>query len=125
MRSTNLRNKPVDRRYLNDKDKADYNQSGEYGRRASALSRARGRKGQMAYEANRPMNTQSRTQRSGGMNYKAAALTSLRGAEGASMRSEYSAPKYQRPNSKSGTTGVYNTGIGGGLKPLPDTRIPR
>ena len=91
MRSTNLRNKPVDRRYLSDKDKADYNQSGEYGRRAQALSRARGRKGQMAYQANRPMNTQSRTQRSGGMNYKATELQAARMAEmGASRRSEFS-----------------------------------
>ena len=60
MRTNNLRNKPVDRRYLSDKDKSDYNQSGEYAARATALSRARGRKGAMAYEANRPMNTQSR-----------------------------------------------------------------
>ena len=125
MRSTNLRNKPIDRRYLNEKDRDDYNMSGEYGNRASALARVRGYKGQMAYQANRPMNTQSRTQRSGGMNYKAAELTAARGLEGASRRSEYSAPKYQRPNSKSGTTGVYNTGIGGGTKPLPDIRIPK
>jgi hypothetical protein len=91
VRSTNLRNKPVDRRYLSDQDKNDYNQSGEYGRRAQALSRARGRKGQMAYQANRPMNTQSRTQRSGGMNYKATELQAARMAEmGASRRSEFS-----------------------------------
>ena len=61
MRTNNLRNKPVDRRYLSDKDKSDYNQSGEYAARATALSRARGRKGAMAYEANRPKRTQSQT----------------------------------------------------------------
>ena len=66
MRTNNLRNKPVDRRYLSDKDKSDYNSSGEYGRRATALSRARGRKGQMAYQANRPVNTQGRTPGTGG-----------------------------------------------------------
>ena len=69
MRSTNLRNKPVDRRYLSDKDKSDYNQSGMYSRRATALSRARGRKGQMAYQANRPMNTTTRRAGTGG-NFK-------------------------------------------------------
>ena len=66
MRSAGLRNKPVDRRYLSDQDKADYNSSGEYGARATALSRARQRKGQMAYQANRPVNTQGRTPGTGG-----------------------------------------------------------
>ena len=66
MRTNNLRNKPVDRRYLSDKDKSDYNSSGEYGRRATALSRARGRKGQMAYQANRPINTTTRRPGTGG-----------------------------------------------------------
>ena len=66
MRTNNLRNKPVDRRYLSDQDKSDYNQSGEYGRRATALSRARGRKGQMAYQANRPINTTTRRGGTGG-----------------------------------------------------------
>ena len=89
MRSTNLRNKPVDRRYLSDKDKADYNQSGEYGRRAQALSRARGRKGQMAYQANRPMNTTSRRAGTGG-NFKGIDVQQARMREyGASRRSEY------------------------------------
>ena len=116
MRSTNLRNKPIDRRYLNEKDRDDYNMSGEYGNRASALARVRGYKGQMASQANRPMNTQSRTQRSGGMNYKATEVQSSRLKEyGASRRSEYTAPKL---NSKTGTAGIYNTG--GGVKPLPD-----
>ena len=61
MRSTNLRNGPVDRRYLSDQDKADYNNSGAYGRRATALSRARGRRGQIAYQQNRPPATTGRT----------------------------------------------------------------
>ena len=90
MRSTNLRNKPVDRRYLNDKDKADYNQSGMYGRRASALSRARGRKGQMAYEANRPMNTQVRTPGTGGFSAGIGIQQQRLKEVGASRRSEFS-----------------------------------
>ncbi len=90
MRSTNLRNKPVDRRYLSDKDKSDYNQSGEYGRRATALSRARGRKGQMAYQANRPMNTQTRTPGSGSFNAKGELQQRRMREYGASRRSEFS-----------------------------------
>ena len=56
MRSAGLRNKPVDRRYLSDKDKSDYNNSGEYSKAATALSRARAYRGREAYQRNRPMN---------------------------------------------------------------------
>ena len=66
MRSAGLRNKPVDRRYLSDKDKSDYNNSGEYGKQARALSRARQYRGIQAYRNNRPMNTQGRTPGTGG-----------------------------------------------------------
>jgi len=89
VRSTNLRNKPVDRRYLSDQDKNDYNQSGEYGRRAQALARARGRKGQMAYEANRPMNTQGRTPGTGGFSSGIGIQQQRLKEVGASRRSEY------------------------------------
>ena len=90
MRSSNLRNKPVDRRYLSDQDKNDYNQSGEYGRRASALSRARGRKGQMAYQANRPMNTQGRTPGTGGFSAGIGIQQQRLGEFGRSQKSDYS-----------------------------------
>ena len=90
MRSTNLRNKPVDRRYLSDKDKSDYNQSGEYGRRATALARARGRKGQMAYQANRPMNTQGRTPGTGGFSQGIGIQQQRLGEYGRSQQSEFS-----------------------------------
>lgn len=66
MKSAGLRNKPLDRRYLSDQDKSDYNQSGEYGRRASAVKRARAYRGQMAYQMNRPKRTVSSTPGSGG-----------------------------------------------------------
>ena len=89
MRSTNLRNKPIDRRYLNKKDRADYNQSGEYGNRASALARVRGYKGQMAYQANRPMNTQGRTPGTGGFNKGIGVQQARMRDYGASRRSEY------------------------------------
>ena len=89
MRSANLRNKPVDRRYLSDKDKTDYNQSGEYGRRATALSRARGRRGQIAYERNRPMNTQGRTPGSGSLNAKGEIQQRRLGKFGQDNKSEF------------------------------------
>ena len=66
MRTAGLRNGPVDRRYLSDQDKSDYNNSGEYGERASALSRARQYRGQMAYQQNRPKRTVTSTPGSGG-----------------------------------------------------------
>ena len=90
MRSSNLRNKPVDRRYLSDQDKNDYNQSGEYGRRATALARARGRKGQMAYQANRPMNTQGRTPGTGGFSAGIGIQQQRLGEFGRSKKSDFS-----------------------------------
>lgn len=52
-----LRNEPVDRRYLSDQDKQDYNQGGGYGERASAKARAQSRRGNISYNANRPQRT--------------------------------------------------------------------
>jgi hypothetical protein len=49
-------------------DRGIYNQTDGPSRRSSALSRARGRRGQMAYEKNRPMRTQSGSVATGGMN---------------------------------------------------------
>lgn len=97
MRSNNLRNKPVDRRYLSDQDKSDYNNSGEYSERATALSRARGRKGQMAYEYRRPMNTQGRTPGTGG-NFKGIEVQQARlGEYGVGKDSEF---KIKAPSNK-------------------------
>ena len=73
MRSAGLRNKPVDRRYLSDQDKSDYNNSGEYGQRASALNRARRYRGAMSYEANRPKSTVTSTPGTGGTHTKGQA----------------------------------------------------
>ena len=97
MRSANLRNKPVDRRYLSDQDKSDYNQSGEYAERATALSRARQRKGNMAYQYRRPMNTQGRTPGTGG-NFKGIGVQQARlGEYGAGRQSEF---QIKAPSSK-------------------------
>ena len=57
MRTAGLRNKPLDRRYLSDQDKADFNASGAYGKQAQALSRVRQYKGQQAYRKNTPQRT--------------------------------------------------------------------
>ena len=57
MRTAGLRNKPLDRRYLSDKDKSDFNASGAYGKQAQAVARVRAYKGQQAYRKNTPQRT--------------------------------------------------------------------
>ena len=66
MRSAGLRNKPIDRRRLSMRDRSDYNNSGEYGSAARALSRARQYRGRQAYRNNTPPNTQGRSPGTGG-----------------------------------------------------------
>ena len=66
MRSAGLRNKPLDRRYLSDQDKADYNASGARGKAAGALARVRAYKGQQAYRRNTPPPTTQRRPGTGG-----------------------------------------------------------
>jgi len=66
MKSAGIRNKPVDRRYLSDQDKSDYNNSGEYSKRAGAVKRARQYRGNMAYQRNTPPRTVERTPGTGG-----------------------------------------------------------
>lgn len=105
MRSTNLRNKPVDRRYLSDQDKRDYNQSGEYSSHATALSRARQRRGQMAYQSNRPMNTQGRTPGSGSFNAKGELQQRRLGKYGQSKRSDF---QVKPPSNKGDIYGPKN-----------------
>ena len=74
MRSAGLRNKPIDRRYLNKRDRSDLNQSGEYGRQAQALARTRAFKGAQAYQENRPPATTTRRPGSGSLNGKRGAI---------------------------------------------------
>ena len=66
MRTTGIKNKPVDRRYLSDQDKSDYNQ-GAYQTRAAAVGRARAYRGNLAYSANAPQRTVVHTPGTGGM----------------------------------------------------------
>ena len=63
MNTTNLRNKPVDKRRLSKEDRESYRPSG----RASALSKARQRKGQMAWDKNVTRGTQEQKPGTGGL----------------------------------------------------------
>ncbi len=67
MRTAGIRNTPVDRRYLSDQDKSDYNNGGGYGKAAQAVGRARAYRGRMAYQQNKPERTVTRTPGTGGM----------------------------------------------------------
>ena len=62
MKSTNLRNKPVDKRRLSAEDRASYRP----GSRSQALSRARQRKGQMAWDTKVSRGTQEQKPGTGG-----------------------------------------------------------
>ena len=62
MKSTNLRNKPVDRRRLSAQDKASYQPS----TRASAVAKARARKGQLAWDNNVNIGRQEQKPGTGG-----------------------------------------------------------
>ena len=63
MKSTNLRNKPVDRRRLSAQDKESYRP----GNRAQALSRARQRKGQLAWDNKVQLGKQEQKPGTGGL----------------------------------------------------------
>ena len=62
----NLRNKPLDRRYLSEKDRSDYNQSGAAGRGIAAQKRAKARRGALSWQNKRKERTVTRTPGSGG-----------------------------------------------------------
>ena len=77
MKSTNLRNKPIDRRRLNKEDRARYNPAP----RQQAVAKARARKGNLAYQNNAPRGTQEHKPGTGG-------LSMGRGLQGARRREE-------------------------------------
>ena len=98
MKSAGLRNKPIDRRRMSMEDRGIYNQTDGPSRRSSALSRARGRRGQMAYERNRPMRTQSGSVATGGMNHRGDQIQQGRLREvGVNRNSEF---KVESPSNK-------------------------
>ena len=67
MQKFGVKNGPVDRRRLSDQDKSDYNGSGAYGERASAVKRVKAYRGDRAYQAKRPIASTTQTPGTGGM----------------------------------------------------------
>ena len=82
MKSTNLRNKPVDRRRLSAEDKESYRPSN----RVNALAKARQRKGQMAWDAKVSRGTQEQKPGTGGFTKGLAAQQERNREEGAKVR---------------------------------------
>ena len=68
MQKFGVKNGPVDRRRLSDKDKSDYNGSGAYSERAQAVGRTRAFRGRQAYDANKPIAATENTPGSGAFN---------------------------------------------------------
>ena len=63
---SNLRNKPIDQRYLSDQDKDAYQRGGGAAKQQRALQRAKAYQGQMAYNAKRQERTTTQTPGTGG-----------------------------------------------------------
>ena len=82
MKSTNLRNKPVDRRRLSAQDRESYRPNN----RASALAKARQRKGQMAWDAKVTRGTQEQKPGTGGFTKGLAAQQERNRAKGAEVK---------------------------------------
>jgi len=77
VKSTNLRNKPIDRRRLNKQDREQYNPAP----RQQAVAKARARKGNLAWEAHTKHGRQEHNPGTGG-------LSMGRGLQGARQREE-------------------------------------
>ena len=82
MKSTNLRNKPVDKRRLSAEDRQSYKSNN----RASALAKARQRKGQMAWNSKVRLGTQEQKPGTGGFTSGLAMQQQRNRDEGAKVR---------------------------------------
>jgi hypothetical protein len=82
VKSTNLRNKPVDKRRLSAEDRQSYKSNN----RASALAKARQRKGQMAWDAKVTRGTQEQKPGTGGFTKGLAAQQDRNRQKGAEVR---------------------------------------
>lgn len=82
MKSTNLRNKPVDKRRLSAEDRESYRP----GNRSQALSRARQRKGQMGWDNKVIRGTQEQKPGTGGFTKGLAAQQERNRQKGAEVR---------------------------------------
>ena len=67
MQKFGVKNGPVDRRRLSDKDKNAYNGSGAYSERAQAVGRTRAFRGRRAYDAKRPIASTENAPGTGGI----------------------------------------------------------
>ena len=63
---SNIRNKPIDQRYLSDQDKEGYRKGGGYAKQVTAYKRAKQYQGNMAYNAKRQERTTTQTPGTGG-----------------------------------------------------------
>ena len=82
MKSTNLRNKPVDRRRLTMEERRTYKPQA----RASALAKARQRKGQMAWQKKVPVGRQEQKPGTGGFTKGLSAQQDRNREEGAKVQ---------------------------------------
>ena len=82
MKSTNLRNKPVDKRRLSAQDRESYRPAN----RSQALSRARQRKGQMAWDTKVTRGTQEQKPGTGGFTKGLSAQQDRNRQKGAEVR---------------------------------------
>lgn len=82
MKSTNLRNKPVDKRRLSAEDRESYRGNN----RSKALSRARQRKGQMGWDNKVTRGTQEQRPGTGGFTKGLAAQQERNRAKGAELQ---------------------------------------
>ena len=79
MKSTNLRNKPVDRRRLNKEDRAQYDPRP----RQQAVAKARGRKGQLAWDNKVARGEEAHKPGTGGLSLGRSAQAARQREEGA------------------------------------------
>ncbi len=82
MKSTNLRNKPLDRRRLSAEDRAQYNPTN----RMKAVSKARARKGQLAWANKTNVGRQEQKPGTGGFTSGLALQQARNREEGAKVR---------------------------------------
>ena len=93
--ASNLRNAPVDKRYLKAADREGLDTS----RRETAYKRANRRRGSLAYQENRPKHTTDRKPGTGGMNYGSGIQAARQKQEGmnAARAKSFRPEKFKSP----------------------------
>ena len=88
-----LRSSKIDKRYLDDTEKAAINATGVQSRQKRDEKRVRARRGALAYQRNRPKNTTTRTPGTGGIGASNAQAMRARGVKQDRLRSESFRPE--------------------------------